>query len=118
MDNVEIVKEITNAFCENRFDDRVLSRYFSADFEHVANGKHTDLRGYSDHLADYMSQYSQFRIPDWDELFAVGDKVVASYTLEAQKRSGDIDEFAVMAIWELADGKVTSLREVDAVSEE
>ncbi|MGH7461374.1 MAG: hypothetical protein ACREMA_10140, partial [Longimicrobiales bacterium] len=39
MDNVQIVKEITQAFCENRLNEQVLSRYFSPDFEHVANGR-------------------------------------------------------------------------------
>ncbi len=117
MDNVQIVKEITDAFCENRIDDQVLARYFAPNFEHVANGRHTNLQGYSHHLADYKGEYTRFRIPARDELFAAGDKVVASSTLEAQKRSGETHEMSIMAIWRLVDGKVTSLREVDAASE-
>lgn len=117
MDNVRIVKEITDAFVENRLDGQVLARYFTPDFEHVVNGRHTDLKGYADHLAGYMRDYERFGIPARDELFAAGDKVVSAYTLEAEKRNGEKEEMAVMAIWRLADGKVKSLREVDAPRE-
>ena len=113
MDNVRIVSEITDAFAENRLDDRILDRYFAPDFEHVANGRRTDLRGYSDHLARYMRDYERFRISDREEPIAAGDKVVTSYTLEGRKRDGGTEEMAVMAIWRLEDGKVKSLHEVD-----
>ena len=117
MDNVKIVKEITDAFAENRIDDRVLSRYFTPDFEHMVNGRRNDLRGYSDHLARYLREYERFRISDLDEPFAAGDRVVTSYILEAEKRNGETEEMSVMAIWRLADGKVKSLHEVDAPRE-
>lgn len=117
MDNVRIVREITDAFAENRIDDRILSRYFAPDFEHVVNGRRTDLRGYSDRLDRYMRDYERFRISDLDEPIAADDKVVTSYTLEGEKRDGETEELAVMAIWRLADGKVKSLHEVDAPRE-
>ncbi len=114
MDNVRIVNEITDAFAENRIDDRILDRYFARDFEHVVNGRRTDLRGYSDRLARYMRDYERFRISDRDEPIAADDKVVTAYTLEGRKRGGGTEEMAVMAIWQLEDGKVKSLHEVDA----
>ena len=114
MDNVRIVNEITDAFAENRIDDRILDRYFARDFEHVVNGRRTDLRGYSDRLARYMRDYERFRISDRDEPIAADDKVVTAYTLEGKKRGGGTEEMAVMAIWQLEDGKVKSLHEVDA----
>lgn len=114
MDNVQIVKQITDAFAENRIDDRILSQYFAPDFEHVVNGRRSDLRGYADHLARYMRDYERFRISEIDEPFAADDKVVTSYTLEGEKRDGEKEEMAVMAIWRLEDGKVKSLHEVDA----
>lgn len=117
MENVRIVREITDAFAENRIDDQILSRYFDPDFEHVVNGRRSDLRGYSDHLAQYMRDYERFRISDLDEPFGADDKVVTSYTLEGEKRDGGKEEMAVMAIWRLEDGKVKSLHEVDAPRE-
>jgi ketosteroid isomerase-like protein len=114
MDNLEIVREVTDAFCQNRLDQRALETYFAPDFQHVANGKTTDLRGYSQRLDTYMKDYDRFRIPAWDELFAAGDKVVTSYTLEGEKKSGGRDTMNVMAVWRLSDGKIASLREVDA----
>ena len=114
MDNVRIVREITDAFAENRIDDRILDRYFAPDFEHVVNGRRTDLRGYSDHLARYMRDYERFRISDREEPIAADDKVVTAYTLEGKKRDGGTEEMAVMAIWQLENGKVKSLHEVDA----
>ena len=114
LDNVRIVREITDAFAENRIDDRILDQYFAPDFEHVVNGRRTDLRGYSDHLARYMREYERFRIADREEPIAAGDKVVTAYTLEGQKRDGETEEMAVMAIWQLENGRVKSLHEVDA----
>ncbi len=114
MSNLELVKEITDAFCSNHLDREVLSKYFARDFKHIANGEETDLAGYSAHLAEYGKNYKHFRIPAWDELFESGDKVVASYMLEGETSSGEKQSTAVMAVWRIKDGKVTSLREVDA----
>lgn len=114
MDNLEIVKKITDAFCENRLDQQILEQYFAPHFKHVANDRQSDLNEYSKRLADYADQYKSFEIPKWNELFAAGDKVVASYTLEGETQTGKKDKLAVMAVWQLANGKVESLREVDA----
>jgi ketosteroid isomerase-like protein len=114
MDNIEIVKEITNALCENKHDQQILTQYFAPGFEHIANGRRTNLEGYAKHLASYMSTYKSFSITAWDDIFAAGDKVVASYTLEGKADAGERERVAVMAIWRLSDGKVVSLREVDA----
>jgi hypothetical protein len=61
-----------------------------------------------------MLEYKGFRIPNWDELFSAGDKVVTSYTLEGETVTGKQDRSVGIAIWRLANGKVVSLREVDA----
>jgi ketosteroid isomerase-like protein len=114
MSNLELVKEITTAFCDNRLDQQTLSKYFARDFKHFANGHETDLAGYSAHLAKYGSDFKRFKIPAWDELFESGDKVVASYTLEGETPAGEKRNTAVMAVWRIEAGKVASLREVDA----
>jgi hypothetical protein len=115
MDNTALVKEITNAFCENGNDPAVVQKYFAPNFVHVGNGKRSDLSAYLARLAEYQRRYTRFRIAAWDELFTVDDKVVVSYTLEAEKGAGPPDRMAVMAIWQLKDGKVIALREVDAL---
>lgn len=114
MDNIKIVKAITNSFCENRYDEKTLSEYFAPDFKHTANGIESGLKGYSEHLGKYAGKYENFKVENWDELFAAGDRVVASYTLSGNKKDGSKDKTAVMAIWNFANGKVTALREVDA----
>jgi hypothetical protein len=114
MENVAIVKEITNRFCENIQDEAVLRQYFAPEFVHVANGVRSDLSGYATRPAAYGKKYRRYRIPAWDEAFAADDKVVVSYTLEAEKADGPPDKLAVIAIWHLKDGKVVALREVDA----
>ncbi len=80
----------------------------------MVNGRRSDLRGYSEHLGRYMREYERFRISELDEPIAADDRVVTSYTLEGEKRNGEKEEMAVMAIWRLEDGKVKSLHEVDA----
>ena len=114
MTNVDLVREITDLFSRNKRDKDALAQYFSSDFQHWANGKRSDLGGYAAHLAKYGEAYEGFTIPQWDELFAADDKVVASYALEGKKKGGGTDRMAVMAIWRFKDGKVVSLREVDA----
>ncbi len=114
MDNIEIVKEITTAFAENRHDQATIEKYFASDFEHIANGERTDLRGYGERLANYMANYKSFKIPTWDELFSTDDKVVASYSIEAERNDGAQERIVVMAIWRLRDKKVIALREVEA----
>jgi hypothetical protein len=114
MNNIEIVKEITNAFVKNLDDQEVLKKYFSPDFVHYANGQATDLKGYSARLSSYMGRYKSVKLSAWDELFAVDDKVVVSYILELETKEGVSQKAAVMAIWRLQEGKVVSLREVDA----
>jgi ketosteroid isomerase-like protein len=113
MNNVDLVKEVVQKFCENKQDENVLNKYFAPDFEHTANGKRGRLKDYAERLAAYGKTYEHFRIPAWDDIFAAGDKVVTSYVLEANK-AGKHENFAVMAIWRVKDGKITALREVDA----
>jgi len=114
MENTQIVKEITQALCEKKKDNQFLSKYFAPEFEHIWNGSRTDLKGYSEHRAEYMRNYKRFRIPNYDELFSAGDKVVTSYTLEAETGIGKQERSAVMAVWRRSNGKVVSLRWVDA----
>jgi ketosteroid isomerase-like protein len=114
LDNIDIVKEITRTFSENRHDQEMLQKYFAPDFEHIANGEQTDLEGYTARLTNYMRDYQGFKVPAWDELFSTDDKVVVSYTLEAKRSDGAQDKIVVMAIWRLRDGRVVELREVDA----
>ena len=113
MSNLDLVKEITARFEKNTHDQAVLEKYFSPDFVHWANGKRSDLQGYSAHLARYEREYKGFTIPTWDEGFEAGDKVVVAYTLEATRKDGGVERIPVMAIWRIQDGKVISLREVD-----
>jgi hypothetical protein len=114
MDNIEIVKKITTAFAENRHDQAILEKYFAPEFEHIANGEGTDLRGYGERLTSYMTNYRGFKIPTWDELFSTDDKVIASYSIEAERNDGVQEKIVVMAIWRLRDEKVIALREVEA----
>jgi limonene-1,2-epoxide hydrolase len=111
MENIEIVKEITTAFAENRHDQAILKKYFAPDFEHIANGQSTDLHGYGERLTTYMTNYKGFKIPTWDELFSTDDKVIASYSIEAERNDGAQEKIVVMAIWRLRDEKVIALRE-------
>jgi hypothetical protein len=41
---------------------------------------------------------------------------VSAYTLTHHPHGGATERIAVMAIWTVADGKVTALREVDATA--
>jgi hypothetical protein len=114
MSDVDLVKEITSGFCENTRDAEIIDQYFAADFVHWANGRQGGLGQYASRLERYGEAYGDFTISTWDEAFPTADGVVTAYILAANKRDGGADRFAVMAIWRLREGKVISLREVDA----
>jgi hypothetical protein len=79
-----------------------------------ANGATADKSGYLARGREYREQYASIDRPEFDELFAVDDRVVVAYTLVLHRQNGSTERMAVMAIWTVKDGKVTELREVDA----
>lgn len=114
MNNLETVKKITKAFLVNHQDIQAVNKYFAPNFQHTVNGVTSDVNGYKMHLTKYARKYKNFRVPKWSEALEVGDKVVVAYTLIGERKEGGEDKIAVMAIWQLGEGKVIALREVDA----
>ena len=114
MDEVEFVRDITYKMCDRDFDLDLVESTFADDFVHHANGATTDKTGYLARGRDYRRQYAAIDRPEFDELFAVDDRVVVAYTLRLHRQDGSTELMAVMAIWTVADGKVAALREVDA----
>jgi ketosteroid isomerase-like protein len=115
VDTVELVRDITYKMCDRDFDLDLVQETFADDFVHHANGTTSDKAAYLARGREYRAAFSSIDRPEFDELLAAGDdRVVASYTLQLHRRDGGTDRLAVMAIWTLADGRVTALREVDA----
>jgi hypothetical protein len=114
MDPVEFVRDLTFRMCDRNFDLDLVESTFADDFVHHANGSTTDKAGYVARGREYRELYASIDRPRFDDLFAVDDRVVVAYTLELHRRDGATDRLAVIAIWTVADGMVTALREVDA----
>jgi ketosteroid isomerase-like protein len=114
MDNTEFIKDITNKMCDRDFDLDLVESTYADDFVHEGNGARTDRAGYLARGREYRERYESIERPEFDELFAVDGRVVAAYTLELHRRDGSTERMAVMALWTVADGKVTAFREVDA----
>ena len=38
----------------NKLDQQIIAKYFAPEFEHIGNGSRTNLKGYAEHLAEYM----------------------------------------------------------------
>ena len=60
---------------------------------------------YKAHPAKYTRKYVNFRTHKWDEAFEAGDRVVGAYTPVGERKDGRQEKIAVMATWQLADGK-------------
>jgi ketosteroid isomerase-like protein len=114
VDTVEFIRDITFKMCDRDFDLDLVESTYSDDFVHHANGATTDKSGYLARGREYREQYARIDRPEFDELFAVDDRVVVAYTLVLHRQNGSTERMAVMAIWTVRDGKVTELREVDA----
>jgi hypothetical protein len=114
MDAVEFIRDITYKMCDHDFDLDLVESTFADDFVHHGNGATTDKAGYLARGREYRGQYASIDRPEFDELFAVDNRVVGAYTLMLHRTDGSTERMAVMAIWTVADGKVAALREVDA----
>jgi hypothetical protein len=115
MDRLEFVKDVTYKMCDRDFDLDLVESTYADDFVHHANGGTTDKAGYLARGRDYREQFESIDRPEFDVLLEVDDQVVTAYTLNLHRRDGTTERMAVMAIWTVSDdGKVTSLREVDA----
>jgi ketosteroid isomerase-like protein len=100
--------------CDRDFDLDLVESTFADDFVHHGNGATSDKAGYLTRGREYRERFDSIDRPQFDELFAVDDRVVVAYTLALHRRDGSTERMAVMAIWTVVDGKVTALREVDA----
>jgi hypothetical protein len=105
---------VTFKMCDPNIDLDLVESKFSDDFVHHANGATADKAGYLARGREYREQYASIDRPEFDELFGVDDRVVVAYTLSLHRPDGSTERMAVVAIWTVADGKVTALREVDA----
>jgi ketosteroid isomerase-like protein len=114
MDPVEFIRDITYKMCDRDFDLDLVESTFADDFVHHGNGATTDKAGYLARGREYREQFASIDRPEFDELLAIDDRVFVAYTLRLHRRDGGTERMAVMAIWTVADGKVTALREVDA----
>jgi ketosteroid isomerase-like protein len=116
VDATEFIRDVTFKMCDRDFDLDLVESTFADDFVHHGNGATTDKTGYLARGREYREQYSSIDRPEFDELFAVDDRVVAAYTLNLHRQDGSSEHMAVMAIWTVDDGKITALREVDAAA--
>jgi hypothetical protein len=117
MNTVEFIRDVTYKMCDRDFDLDLVESTFADDFVHHGNGATTDKEGYLARGREYREQFAAIDRPQFDELFAVDDRVVVAYTLTLHHHDGSTERMAVMAISTVADGKVTALREVDAQAE-
>jgi ketosteroid isomerase-like protein len=117
VDAVEFVRDITFKMCDRDFDLDLVESTFTDDFVHHANGVRSDKAGYLARGREYRDQFASIDRPEFDELLAAGDRMVVAYTLNLHRQDGSDERMAVMAIWTVADGQVTALREVDAPAE-
>ena len=104
------IRDVTNKMCDRDFD---WTR--GVDVADDSSITATDDHGQAD-LArgrEYREQFAGITARS-STSFAVDDRVVVAYTLDLHRRDGTAERMAVMAIWTVADGKVTALREVDA----
>jgi ketosteroid isomerase-like protein len=109
----DFVRDIVQKMCDHDFDLDLVESTFTDDFVYHVNGVQTDKAGYLARGRDYRKRYATIDRPEFDELFAAGDRVVTAYTLTMHRRDGSDERMAVLAIWTAADGKVQALREVD-----
>jgi hypothetical protein len=98
VDTVEFIRDITFKMCDPDFDLDLVESTYSDDFVHHGNGAKTDTAGYLARGRQYREQYASIDRPEFDELFAVDDRVVAAYTPRLHRHDGSTERMAVMAM--------------------
>jgi hypothetical protein len=88
MDPVEFIRDITYKMCDRDFDLDLVEATFADDFAHHGNEATSDKAGYLARGCDYREQFASIDRPQFDELFAVDDRVVVAYTLTLHRRDG------------------------------
>jgi hypothetical protein len=74
--------------CDRDFDLDLVESTFADDFVHHGNGATTDKAGYLARGREYREQFASIDRPEFDELFAVDDRVVVAYTLALHRLDG------------------------------
>jgi hypothetical protein len=97
VDTVEFVRDLTFKMCDRDFDFDLVESTYADDFVHHANGATTDKAGYLARGLEYREQYASIDRPDFDELFAVDDRVVVAYTLTLHRHDRSVERMAIMA---------------------
>ena len=80
MDTLEFVRDITFKMCDRDFDVDLVESTFAEDFVHHGNGATSDKAGYLARGREYREQFASIDRPEFDELFAVDDRVVVRPT--------------------------------------
>jgi hypothetical protein len=78
VDAVEFVKDLTFKMSDRDFDLDLAESTFTNDFVHHGNGVRSDKSGYLARGRGYREQFASIDRPEFDELFAVGDRVVVA----------------------------------------
>ena len=112
MNDVDLVRKMTEELCQNDHHEEVLERHIAPDFTYWTNGEEGDLAELASRLVSYRNTYESLGVSNWDMIFATDRGVVVSYIFESKEKGADTVRTAVMAIWGVKDGKITSLREV------
>jgi SnoaL-like domain len=101
VDPVEFIRDVTFKMCDRDFDLDLVESTYADDFVHHANGATTGKAGYLERGRAYREQYASIDRPQFDDVFAVDDRVVVAYTLGLHRNDGSVERMAVMAIWTL-----------------
>jgi ketosteroid isomerase-like protein len=113
VDAVEFIRDVTYKMCDRDSTWTWSSRRSRTTSSITGTARRRTGRATSPAAAS-TARFASIDRPQFDELFAVDDRVVVAYTLALHRRAGSTERMAVMATWTVADGKITVLREVDA----
>ena len=118
MTDVDLVRKMTEELCQNDHHEEVLERHFAPDFTYWTNGEEGDMAKLASRLVSYRNIFEYLGVSHWDMIFSTDRGVIVSYIFESKEKGKETVRTAVMAIWEVHNGKITSLREVLGPSRE
>ena len=89
-----------------------MERFFTKDFVLDSNGERYNYQKFKKAESDIYANLKSFEVTRIDDIFSAGDKVVSRMWMKLVNKNGKIQEFQVLAIFQMKDGKIDKIWEL------
>jgi ketosteroid isomerase-like protein len=109
--NIAIVKEMFSEFAE-KLDMNKFDGFYTKNFVLESNGKRYSHEEYKNIEHDIFQTLKRLRVVRYNDIFCASNKVVSRMTIKLVHKNGKINEFQVILIALIKNGKIDKIWEL------